>query len=214
MVAMVESPTLLVSAVLAVLKTAQEMGFEITKVKLTELLYLADLKAVEEGLSQLSGATWRWDHHGPYDHAIRRAEEFVVESELVERDDSTAVELGSGVLRMNVDIDDPLDVIGMMLIRDVVRMHGAKSATALKELSYATAPVIEAQVGGERGVLLDLNRARRRKQTAALIRRVKSRRARRPTEAGDPGAGEALKSEFLEGREALQRANSRALGEQ
>ncbi|MEV8638238.1 hypothetical protein AB0395_41955 [Streptosporangium sp. NPDC051023] len=96
-------------------------------------------------------------------------------------------------------------------MREVVRLHGGKSATGLKNLSYETVPMIEAQAGGERGVLLDLNRARRRAQVLALRERFRARRATQPPQQDDPGAGETLRAEFLETRDSLRRANAKTL---
>lgn len=209
-----ESPNPLASAVLAVLKAARELECEITKTKLAKLLYLADLEAVESGRTQFSGATWRWDNYGLYDHALMRAEDWVVESELVERRDNRNADYGSCVLIVTVDIEDPLDTDDMECVRKVVRLHGGKSPTSLKDLSYETVPMVEARAGGERGVLLDLNRARRRRQAAALRERFRSRRGGLPQQQDDPGAGETLRAEFLEARDSLRRANAKTLGDQ
>ncbi|GAA2879111.1 hypothetical protein GCM10010517_41340 [Streptosporangium fragile] len=209
-----QSPNPLAGAVLAVLKAAREPAVEITTAKLAKLLYLADLEAVESGRTQFSGATWRWDDHGPYDHALMRAEDWVVESELVERHDDRNTEHGSYVLTVTVDIDDPLDAADMDCVRNVVRLHGGKSATVLAELSHETAPVIEARAGGEPGGLLDLNRARRRRQVEALLERFRSRRRTWPPQQDDPGVGDALRTEFLKTRDALRRANAKILGDQ
>ncbi|MFJ2033739.1 hypothetical protein [Streptosporangium sp. NPDC087985] len=210
-----ESPNPLAGTVLAVLKAARELHVEITKAKLAKLLYLADLDAIESGRTQFSGATWRWDDHGPYDHALIRAEDWVVESELVERHDPQSAEHDSHVLSLTVDIEDSLDAADMECVRNVVRLHGGKTDAALKGLSCETAPMIEARVGGERGTLLDLNRARRRKQVAVLRERFRSRReVRRPPQQDDPGVSDALRAEFLEARDGLRRANAKILDDQ
>ncbi|SFL02911.1 Uncharacterized phage-associated protein [Streptosporangium canum] len=206
-----ESPNPLAGAVLAVLKAARETHIEITKAKLVRLLYLADLDAIESGRTQFSGATWRWDDYGPYDHALVRAEEWVMESELVERRDTRSAEDGSHALSLTVDIEDPLNVADMECVRNVVRLYGGRSATGLKDLSYETAPMVEARAGGERGALLDLNRARRREQVAVLRERFRSRRGARPPQQDDPGVGDALVTEFLEARDGLRRANAKIL---
>jgi hypothetical protein len=161
-----DSPNPLASAVLAVLKAARELDFEITRAK---LLYLADLEAVESGGTQFSGATWRWDTHGPYDHALIRAEDWLVDSEILERHDDRSGDLGSCVLSLTVELGDPLDAVDMRCVLNVLRLHGARNANDLKDISHATAPMIEALAGGERGVLLDFNRARRHTQTTCSL---------------------------------------------
>lgn len=209
-----ESPNPLAGAVLAVLKAARELELEVTRTKLPKLLYLADLEAVESGRTPFTGATWRWGEHGPYDHALMRAEDWVVESELVERRDDRDVGYASHPLTLTVDIEDPLDAADMECVRDVVRSHGGKSATDLKRLSHETPPLVEAQAGGERGSLLDLNRARRRRQMETLLELFRSRRGARPPQRDDPGVGDVLEAEFRETRDSLRRANAKTLDDQ
>ncbi|MEV4378418.1 hypothetical protein [Streptosporangium sp. NPDC049644] len=206
-----ESPNPLASSVLAMLKVARELDVELTPETLAKLLYLADLDAIELGRTQFSGATWRWDDSGPYDHALTRAEDWVVESELVERRETPHADRDSYVLTVTVDIEDPLNVADMECVRNVVRLHGGRSVTGLEELSAETAPVIEAQVAGDRGVLLDLNRARRRQQVRARLERFRSRRAARPPVEDSPGVDDALRAEFLEMRAGLRRVNAKML---
>ncbi|MFI6458662.1 hypothetical protein ACIBF6_44845 [Streptosporangium amethystogenes] len=209
-----ESPNPLASSVLAMLKVARDLDVELTPETLAMLLYLADLDAIESGRTQFSGATWRWDDSGPYDHALMRAEEWVVESELVERREAPHADRDSYVLTVTVDIEDPLNAADMECVRSVVRLHGGRGVTGLEELSAETAPVIEAQVAGDRGVLLDLNRARRRQQVRARLERFRSRRAARPPVEDSPGVDDALRAEFLEMRAGLRRVNVKMLDDQ
>ncbi|WP_327044840.1 Panacea domain-containing protein [Microbispora sp. NBC_01189] len=205
----------LIASTLAVLKAAREQGFEINKTKLAKLLYMADLSAVESGDVPISGATWRWDNYGPYDAALARAEYELADSRLIERRDGRlSDEYGPCLLTLLLDIDDPLPDDHMKIIRDTVRRYGGKTASALRELSYKTAPMMEAQVGGERGVLLDLSRARRRKQVKALLARAKARRAQRPPQETDPGVAEELLAELAANSESIRRANEKVLGDQ
>ncbi|MEU9832023.1 hypothetical protein AB0D67_10845 [Streptosporangium sp. NPDC048047] len=208
-----DSPTPLARAVLAVLKVAREPHVEITRTKLAPLLYLADLDAIELGRTRFSGAAWRWDGHGPYDHALIRAEEWAVESGLAERRDSPPAEYSSHILSLTVDIDDPLSPADMDCVRAVIHLHGGRSEADLSDLSRETAPIAEAYAAGERGVLLDLNRARRHRQADALRERFRARREARPPQHDDPGVGDTLRAEFLETRDSLRRANAKTLGD-
>ncbi|GGQ00435.1 hypothetical protein [Streptosporangium pseudovulgare] len=208
-----DSPTPLARAVLAVLKVARELYVEITRTKLAPLLYLADLDAIESGRTRFSGAAWRWDGHGPYDHALILAEEWTVKSDLAERRDSPPAEYGSRALSLTVDIDDPLSPSTMDRVRAVIHLHGGRSEADLSDLFRETAPIVEACAAGERGVLLDLNRARRHRQAGALRERFQARREARPPQHDDPGVGDALRSEFLEARDGLRRANTKILGD-
>ncbi|SEN89928.1 type II toxin-antitoxin system antitoxin SocA domain-containing protein [Nonomuraea pusilla] len=205
----------LVSATLAVLKAAREQGVEITKTKLVKLLYMADLQAVEAGENQFSGATWRWDNYGPYDSALTRAEYELANSNLIERRDNRLFEeYGACVLTLAVDIDDPLPDDKMSIVRDIVRRFGGKSATALKDLSYKTSPMVEAQAGGERGVLLDLSRVRRSKAVRAVLARARAHRAAREPQETTPEAYGELLVELAASRDSIRRANERVLGDQ
>ncbi|GAB2445493.1 hypothetical protein GCM10027187_08530 [Streptosporangium sandarakinum] len=56
-----------------------------------------------------------------------------------------------------------------------------------------------------------LNRARRRRQANVLRDRFRARREARPPQHDDPGVGDALRSEFLEMRDSLRRANAKIL---
>lgn len=189
----------LLRSVLAVLKAAEEYGFTITRTKLAKLLYFVDLAAVEGGETAFTGATWRWDNYGPYDHALKRAENTAVDMELVDRDDQTAtVEYGACRLRLVLDIDDPLPDAAMVTVRRVVGQMGGRSAGALRDLSYKTPPMVEAETAGERGVLLDLSRARRARQARALLDRHHRLRASLPQRADEPGVGDELLAEMDE----------------
>jgi uncharacterized phage-associated protein len=56
-----------VAAVLAVLDTAREYGYTVTRTTLAKLLFFADLESVKQGVIRVSGLKWRWRRHGPYD---------------------------------------------------------------------------------------------------------------------------------------------------
>ncbi len=67
--------------------------------------------------------------------------------------------------------------------------------------------------GSARGASHDLNRARRRKQYAALKERYRARLTDRGRVESDPGVGEALLAEMAESAEARRRATTKAPGE-
>lgn len=193
-----QPPTLqpLLSSALAVLKAAHERQFEITRTKLVKLLYFADLEAVESGGTPFTGATWRWDNYGPYDHALRRAEETAITMDVVFREDVHVAEYTAHRLSLTEDIEDPLPKHSMAIVRSVVDRLGDQSPTALKNLSYATPPMVEATAAGDRSVLLDLGQARRSKQARALLDRHRRLRAAMPARSDDPGVGEELLEEM------------------
>lgn len=205
----------LLASVLAVLKAADESGRQITRTKLVKLLYFADLAAVEEGGTAFTGATWRWDNYGPFDTAVRRAEDASVAMNLVDRDDrSKDYEYGTCNLRLAMDIEDPLPESAMNIVRAVVTEHGHKSASTLRDLSYKTPPMVEATAAGDRLVLLDLSRSRRSRQARALLDRHRRLLAATPSREDDHGVADDLLEELEAMAELRGRANSEELGDQ
>ncbi|MEN3534703.1 hypothetical protein AAH991_06295 [Microbispora sp. ZYX-F-249] len=207
----VDAPNPLAGSVLSILVAARELRLSVTETHLVGLLYLTDVAAVEAGHPPITGATWRLGRRGPYDPALTRAQGYVVESELVERGDDESADAESAVLFLTMDVDDPLDPDAMDFVRSVVALHGGEDTAVLRSVVDATVPVVEAQAGGESGVLLDLSRARRRRQATALLTRARARRASMPPEQDDANVGAILKDEFLQTRDALRRANAKAL---
>jgi hypothetical protein len=170
----IDMPNPLAGSVLSILLAARELDLSVTETHLAGLLYLTDVAAVEAGHAPISGATWRLGRRGPYDPALTRAQDYVVESELAERGDDESADAGAGVLSLTLVVDDPLDREAMDFVRTVVALHGGKDTAALRSVVDATVPVIEAQAGGESGVLLDLSRVRRRRQAEALLARART----------------------------------------
>jgi uncharacterized phage-associated protein len=215
--AQAQPPTLqpLLRSALAILKAAQENHYEITRTKLVKLLYFADLEAVENGGTPISGATWRWDNYGPYDHAVRRAEESAITMDVVYREELHFPDYVTHRLTLIEDIADPLPDESMEIVRSVVKTLGGHSAGVLKELSYTTPPMVEATAAGDRMVLLDLGQARRSKQAKALLDRHRRIRRSMPARFDDPGVGDELLEEMSGGLADLRgRVNAEELGDQ
>ena len=204
----------LLRSVLSLFRVARDQGRTLNRTKIAKLLYLADLSAVEHGGVAFSGATWRWENYGPFDPAQYRVEEALVASGIIERTPVPQSPCGEVRLRLVEDVDTPLESEPLTVLGKVVAEHGGRSAAQLRDLSYETDPMVQAQTEGERGVLLDLNRARRRKQYAALKERYRARLADRGPVQSDPGAGEDLLAEMAETAETRRRANMKALGEE
>lgn len=204
----------LLRSVLSLFRVARDQGHSLNRTKIAKLLYLADLFAVENGGVAFSGATWRWENHGPFDPAQYRVEDALVASGIIERTQDPQSPCGEVRLRLVEDIDAPLESASLAVLGATVSEHGGKSAAQLRDLSYGTAPMVQARSEGERGVLLDLNRARRRKQYAALKERYWARLADRGPVESDPGVGEDLLKEMAESAEARRRATTKALGEE
>jgi uncharacterized phage-associated protein len=211
-----QPPEPLLSSVLALLKVAREQHRSINRTQVAKLLYFADLRAVQDGGTPFTGATWRWRDYGPYDNALLRAEDSIVEADLAERRDSRGrIRHGPCTLRLVIDdLDDPLPTVQMEIIRQIVTEYGGKSATALRNLSYQTPPMIEAQAAGDREEILNLGRARRAKQAQELLARHQYRRSAQDTQVDDAGVEDDLMSEH-EAMSALRhRATSKVLADE
>ena len=145
----------------ALLVLAARRALSMTRTKVVKLLYLADLRCVAATGAARSGVLWRWWHYGPYCQSLRSAEDALVNSGVVEReawrlsayateyrlearpDASTELMLGSDELLQHLDA--------------VLEEHGHKNARALTDVAYSTAPMLEAQSEGTKGMLLDLD---------------------------------------------------------
>ena len=171
-----------------------------------------------EGVGPLSGATWTWQDYGPFDYAWYDAEDCLVWSEQVERQDTRTAQVIYGSVRLALveDVDDPLSAAHMKILRDIVAEHGQKSANALQEISYATPPMQEAQAGGQRGVVLNLDRARQAKKFKAAVERFREMRANtEPQEASSDTEQlrQQLRDEHEDMRQLRLRANAKGLGD-
>lgn len=150
------------TSMLALLTRAQEHGLVMTRMKVAKLLYLADLHAVERTGSAGSGIPWKWLDHGPFHLDLYSIESDLTADGRVEIVPTTNF-YGSPEYRLSVrevrrDVIDSADDF-MSDIDAVLAEWGSKSATTLKDYTYQTAPMVEAQEGGRRGDYLDLDEA-------------------------------------------------------
>ncbi|MFD6095550.1 type II toxin-antitoxin system antitoxin SocA domain-containing protein [Nocardiopsis flavescens] len=201
-------------SVLSLFRVARDQGHTLNRTKIAKLLYLADLTTVENGGVAFSGATWRWENYGPFDSTQYRVEDGLVASGIIERTQDPQSPCGEVRLRLVEDVEAPLPPEPLTVLAEVVAEHGGKSAVQLRNLTYETSPMVRAQSEGERGVLLDLNRARRREQYVALKERYRARLAARGPVATDPGASEDLLAEMAESADIRRRATMKALVEE
>ncbi len=132
-----------------------------TRTKVVKLLYLADLRCVAATGAARSGILWRWWHYGPYCQSLRSAEDALVNTGAVERESwrlsAYATEyrlrarpnVATDLMQRSDELLEHLDA--------VLEEHGHKNARALTEIAYSTAPMLEAQSEGIKGMLLDLD---------------------------------------------------------
>ena len=149
------------AAVLAMIDAVEKSGSSVTRVKLAKLLYLADLRAVELANSPRSGLTWKWLNYGPYDGSLKSIEETLVQHGDIEVISSTNF-YGSPEYRLTLRHAPQLeiDVVFAEIVREIADEFGLYSPTTLKDMTYETPPMLMAQAGGRRGVLLDLTAER------------------------------------------------------
>lgn len=181
-----------VAAYLAVLKLARERGYVITRTKIAKLLYLADLEAVRAGDDPISGVEWRWLHHGPFNNALQYLENALVSQDVVRLD-----EYYNGYqVRMVNDLPGyDMVPVDMAILETVVTEYGRLAANSLKDLSYQTAPMIDAQQRGQ-GVVLDMSLARPRPRLGALSKRMSTVLAQLPEQDTDPGVFQEIQQEI------------------
>jgi hypothetical protein len=74
----------------------------------------------------------------------------------------------------------------MVVIDDVLAKFGSLSPAEIRQKSYETKPMIEAQRDGERGVILDLDSCRPLPDLSAVANRFNAVRARLPRQETDP----------------------------
>jgi uncharacterized phage-associated protein len=193
-----------VAAYLAVLKFARERGYIVTRMKMAKLLYLADLDAVRAGDDPVSGVEWRWLNHGPFNNKLQFLETALADQGVVQLDEyyrGYQVRLVKDLPGYELTPDD------LAVIESVVAEYGGLAATSLKDLSYQTPPMVDAQQRGQ-GVVLDLSLARPRPKLGALSKRMSAVLARLPEQETDPGVFQEIEQEM----DDLSAARRRATG--
>lgn len=149
------------AAIHALLALANGRGLRMTRTKIVNLLYLADLRSVAEDGQARSGVLWRWWRYGPYCQALRSAEDGLVDIGAVEREtwQLSAFTAEHRLTANPKSTPNALHRAGEFLthLDAVLEEHGRKSAQSLTDIAYRTKPMIEAQAEGARGMLLDLD---------------------------------------------------------
>ncbi|WP_436762856.1 hypothetical protein [Streptosporangium sp. V21-05] len=146
------------AAVACLLAMARSRGVRINRTKLTNLLYLADLRAVEHGLPPGSGVDWRWRRHGP--HSLRLAEVVrdLREAGVILLEDTADPFAGHRecLIRLVNDPRTEIDAEFAEVIDAVLADYGQWSAGQLCDLTCQTPPMREAGESHKRGARLDL----------------------------------------------------------
>ena len=212
-VAMAESPrsaaasNRVIAAYLAVLALARERGYVVTRLKMAKLLYLADLAAVRGGEEPISGVEWRWLNHGPFNHSLQFLENDLVDQGIVRVDryyNGFQVRLIGELPASSLQAEE------LAILQRVVAKFGGLAASSLKDLSYQTAPMVDAQERGQ-GVVLDLSLARPKPRLGPLTRRMSAILDRLPQQETDPEVFDEIAQEMSDLGPARRRATEAAL---
>ncbi|QSB13958.1 SocA family protein [Natronosporangium hydrolyticum] len=210
MVASQSSPTAssrTVAAYLALLQLSRERGYVVTRVKVAKLLYLADLAAVRGGDEPISGVEWKWLDHGPFNNILQHLENNLVDSNIVQREPYYA----GYQVRLIGDLPGyqmaPEDLI---FLERAVAEYGSLAATSLKDLSYQTPPMIDAQKRGK-GVVLDLSLARPRPKLVKLASKMTAVLSRLPEQDTDYDVFDEIEREMDDLAEMRRKASSAVL---
>lgn len=199
------------AAVVQVLLAARANGVVINRTKLAKLLYLADLRAVDEDLPPGSDVEWRWRHFGPYSDILRAIEEDLEIADVIQVV-KTSNYFGRAEVRLRLQIADPhveIDSRFAVIIDDVMRTYGRLSASQLKDITYQTAPMEAAQRVGQRELRLDLAGGDPYPDLGASLDRLNAFAREFPLpEDSEPGALDDLEQELRDIAQLRREATS------
>lgn len=207
-----------VAAVLVVLDTTREYGYTVTRTTLAKLLFFADLESIKQGGEPVSGLEWRWRHHGPYDNILLR-----IEDELVARQQVESILYFDAGRRLQIVptrndfsyVDSYIDILGsedLETIRLTVRRMGNYAAATIRDLSYQTEPMLDAQRRGRESVI-NLELARPVPKIDTAVARARRLLATLPPQEDDPGVQDEIVAELESMAEERAAATARLLGD-
>jgi hypothetical protein len=162
----------------------------------------------------MSGVQWRWLNHGPFDYGLLSLEDRLVAAGKVRRDEQSNP-FGTPEYRLSpVNESETINVDSQFweIVSDVVREFGSLAASSLRDITYQTAPMIEAQKSGERGVELDLDIVRPVPNAKAAVARLLQKVGQLPRQETEDGAMEDLVSDIRSLAHLRGRANKQLLG--
>lgn len=201
------------AAYCSVLEWAERSRVTITRTKIAKLLYLADLSAVASGDTPVTNIRWQWLDHGPYSNALMFAENELAGDGSVERERVPYIDHVGTHLRL-VDCEHaPLDEDSAMHLSRTLDQYGRMTAGTIKDVTYQTDPMLAAQEGGRRGVVLDLELAKPRFDRRALRAKYRGILAREDDRGERPqgAADEVIVDVMDEFRDARRAASTELL---
>jgi uncharacterized phage-associated protein len=196
------------SAFLAILDAASKKKLLITRTKLVKLLYLLDLKQVASGREPATTIEWRWLQHGPYSNAIYFAERRLCNDGYINSEEHQWSSTKGHVLTLIKPkyVSPEPDILAR--IDEVISEFGSLTPTQIKDHTYQTAPMLAAQIIGERDVLLNMKLARPRVNLQKVSARYAIRRvATHKHPFNDAEAQSALLRVMADSAQTRERAN-------
>ncbi len=196
------------------LAAGADMHASITRMKAVKLLYLIDLETMRATGDTATGVPWQWHHYGPWEQSVVDEEDALVRSGVAVRE---RVENFYGSPEYRIFLSPSRETLPPTKfdghIEAVMREFGRLSASTLSDLTYQTAPMLAAQEGARRGVLLDLE-VERVKAPATSLRKVRERLkpvADRLPRQGDEGGVDDLIADMDEFDEMRRRTSDSIL---
>ena len=145
---------------------SQHLGTPLTRTKLVKLLYITDLRAVDQGIPVRTGAVWKWEQFGPFDSALLYREDQLVALGVFRQEHKRTVS-GIEYATLSVSPDHYRDVMAdasdidrkfFEIMRGVALQFADASPSEVRDYSYQTAPMILAQSDdGQRTCVLDMS---------------------------------------------------------
>ncbi len=142
------------TAVSTLVRLATSRGRALNRTQVVKLLYFGDLRSVEIDDRPITGASWWWHNHGPFDDAVYQAlEDLEGVGEITHN-----VQRGSIVEHIYTSVGSANNADGELaaILDSVLEDLGSRTGTSLGELSYTTPAMLAVQKSGRRGDVLDI----------------------------------------------------------
>jgi uncharacterized phage-associated protein len=201
------------AAIAYLLATARTNGMRVNRTKLTKLLYLAELRSVEQGLPSGSGLEWRWRHSGPHSLRLGEVERDLREAGVILVEESSDPYTGCRECVIHL-LDVPQMVITTefaTIVDGVLADYGRWSAGQLRDLTHQTPPVQEAIKQRRHEARLDLAGGPPLPDLGSGLARLRQWAERNPLPDDEPGGIDDLVEETRHLSEHRAEASRRLL---
>ncbi|MFI7639446.1 hypothetical protein [Nonomuraea sp. NPDC049400] len=202
------------AAVAYLLATARAAGVRVSRTKLSHLLYLADLRAAEQGLPAASGLEWRWSRSGPHSFRLGEVERDLREAGVILLDESVDPFAGRREWTIHL-VDVPQAVVSVefaTIMEAVLAEYGRLSPGQLYDLACQTPPMREASRQRRDDARLDLAGGPPLPDLGSGLTRLRRWAERNPLPDDEPGGVDDLAEESRYLAEHRAEAIRRLLG--